>query len=66
MSSLTLKGGKSSEQGPYASASSSMPPTSAVPDSSSSMQLTKFIYLFCDMLQWLADNDNFLAALFKY
>ncbi|KAJ8542045.1 hypothetical protein K7X08_016911 [Anisodus acutangulus] len=35
MSSLTLKGGKSSEQGPYAPASSSMPLTSAVPDSSS-------------------------------
>ncbi|KAH0677774.1 hypothetical protein KY285_025575 [Solanum tuberosum] len=35
MSSLTLKGGKSSEQGSYAPASSSMPPTSAVPDSSS-------------------------------
>ncbi|KAL3369236.1 hypothetical protein AABB24_009851 [Solanum stoloniferum] len=35
MSSLTLKGGKSSEQGSYAPASSSMLPTSAVPDSSS-------------------------------
>ncbi|KAJ8540191.1 hypothetical protein K7X08_026580 [Anisodus acutangulus] len=35
MSSLTLKGGKSSEQGPYAPASSSMPPTSAVTDSRS-------------------------------
>ncbi|TMX02169.1 hypothetical protein EJD97_022509 [Solanum chilense] len=34
MSSLTLKGGKSSEQGSYAPASSSMPP-SAVPNSSS-------------------------------
>ncbi|KAK6790058.1 hypothetical protein RDI58_013858 [Solanum bulbocastanum] len=35
MSSLTLKGGKSSEQGSYSPASSSMPPTSAVPDSNS-------------------------------
>ncbi|KAM3236104.1 hypothetical protein T459_15091 [Capsicum annuum] len=35
MSSLTLKGSKSSEQGSYAPASSSMAPTSAVPSSSS-------------------------------
>lgn len=49
MSSLTLKGGKSSEHGPYAPASSSMPPTSAVPDSSSSMQLTNLFILQYDL-----------------
>ncbi|XP_009590239.1 uncharacterized protein LOC107824750 isoform X2 [Nicotiana tabacum] len=35
MSSLTLKGGKSSEQSPNAPACSTVPPTSAVPDASS-------------------------------
>ncbi|CAN4095084.1 unnamed protein product [Withania somnifera] len=63
MSSLTLKGGKSFEKGPSALASSNMPPTSAVPHSSSSMQLTYF--LFCNVLQGLGDNDNFCDALFK-
>lgn len=45
MSSLTLKGGKSSEQSPNAPASSTVPLTSAAPDASSSTHLTNSFIL---------------------